>query len=171
MALVVPQKWQYHGSGSKNYFFHFWMNLAILSFLSYTWFFTASAMVLPQPRKKCNFTSVTVVVPRLYLQMIWRIVWVVLLFSVKILFEKTRIQLNEGRIPHQSKPFIPWDAIMNRKEKYWGASVHIDRSNVWVKPKKGTSRGVQMAVVNDNQNNHFSILHYCTLQSTNYILW
>ena len=24
-------------------------------------------------------------------------------------------------------------------------------------------RGVQMAVVNDNQNNHYSILHYCTL--------
>ena len=29
-------------------------------------------MVLPQPRKQCNFTSITVVVPRLYLQMIWR---------------------------------------------------------------------------------------------------
>ena len=34
--------------------------------------FTATGMVLPWPWKWCNFTSVTVVVPRLYQQMIWR---------------------------------------------------------------------------------------------------
>ena len=34
--------------------------------------FTATVMVLPRPWKQCNFTSVTVVVPRLYQQMIWR---------------------------------------------------------------------------------------------------
>ena len=33
-------------------------------------FFTAIAMVLPRPRKQCNFTSVTVVLPRFYQQMI-----------------------------------------------------------------------------------------------------
>ena len=33
----------------------------------------ALTMVLPQPQNQCNFTSITVVVPRLYLQMIWRI--------------------------------------------------------------------------------------------------
>ena len=70
---LLPWLWQYHGDGSKNLFFHFWEKFAILSFLSYTWFFTATTMVLSWPRKKCNFTSVTVVVPRLYQQMIWRI--------------------------------------------------------------------------------------------------
>ena len=29
-------------------------------------FFTANALVLPQPRKQCNFTSVTMVVQRYY---------------------------------------------------------------------------------------------------------
>ena len=34
--------------------------------------FTATGVVLPQPWKQCNFTSITLVVPRLYLHMIWR---------------------------------------------------------------------------------------------------
>ena len=33
---LLPRPWQYHADGSKKFFFHFWMNLAILSFLSYT---------------------------------------------------------------------------------------------------------------------------------------
>ena len=34
-------------------------------------YFTATGMVLPPPWKWCNFTSITMVVPRLYLHMIW----------------------------------------------------------------------------------------------------
>ena len=48
----------------------FWMNLAILSFSSYTWF---STMVLPGLLKQ-QFTSITMVVPWYYLQMIWQII-------------------------------------------------------------------------------------------------
>ena len=55
--LVEPQC--YHSDRSKItllpwqqiFFFHFLMNLAILSFLSYTWFFTTTTVVLPWPRK------------------------------------------------------------------------------------------------------------------------
>ena len=53
--------------------FHFWMNFAILSFLSCTWFFNATTVVLSWSRKYCNFTFMTMVVPLLYQQMIWRI--------------------------------------------------------------------------------------------------
>ena len=79
VTMVTEVKSHYfRGRGSttsvavKKFFFHFWRNLAILSFLSYTWLFTATTVVLPRPRKCCNFTSITVAVPRLYQQMIWR---------------------------------------------------------------------------------------------------
>ena len=52
--------------------------------------FTATAMVLPRPR--CNSTSITVVVPRLYQQMIWRIIFSPLIphitYSLQIIFFK-----------------------------------------------------------------------------------
>ena len=56
-TMVVPQ--HYHGDRSK-----------LLCFRN---FFTATAVVLPRPRKQCNFNFVTRLVPRYYLRMIWRI--------------------------------------------------------------------------------------------------
>ena len=49
--------------------------------------FTATSVVLPQPRKQCNFTSITVVVPRLYLQMIWRKIYLDYIQVDKILVD------------------------------------------------------------------------------------
>ena len=46
--------------------------------------FTATAVVLPWPRKQCNFTSITMVVPRLYLQMIWQNTQYTLVFRLQI---------------------------------------------------------------------------------------
>ena len=69
---LLPWPWQYHSRGSKkssiaqkaqNCQIHSEMEEKI---------FTATAVVLPRPRKQCNFTSVTMVLPRLYQQMIWR---------------------------------------------------------------------------------------------------
>ena len=67
-------RWQYHGGGSKkSSIAQKAQNCQIHSEMEEK-FFTATAMVLPRPRKQCNFTSITVVLPRLYQQMIWRII-------------------------------------------------------------------------------------------------
>ena len=72
---LLPWPWQYHGSGSKkSSIAQKAQNCQIHSEMEEK-FFTATAVVLPRPRKQCNFSSVTVVVPRLYQQMIWRIMY------------------------------------------------------------------------------------------------
>ena len=56
---VVP--WHYHGNGSR-----------LLQMI--WWIIIATAVVLRWPRKKCNFTSIIMIVQRYYLQMIWWII-------------------------------------------------------------------------------------------------
>ena len=58
-------------SWSKIFFFHFWMNFAILSFVSYTWFFYFHCCGTTMAAEMEHFTSITMIVPRLYLQIIW----------------------------------------------------------------------------------------------------
>ena len=87
---LLPWPWQYHGGGSKkssiaqkaqNCQIHSEMEEKI---------FTATAVVLPRPWKQCNFTSITVVQPGLYQQMIW---WFVILVVDKLVTFKLQIML------------------------------------------------------------------------------
>ena len=72
---LLPWPWQYHSGGSKkSSIAQKAQNCQIHSEMEEK-YFTATAVVLPLPRKQCNFTAVTVVVPRLYQQMIWRIIF------------------------------------------------------------------------------------------------
>ena len=69
---LLLQPWQYHGSGSKkSSIAQIAQNCQIHSEMEEK-IFTAITVVLPWPQKQCNFTSITLVVPRLYQQMIWR---------------------------------------------------------------------------------------------------
>ena len=46
-------------------------------------FCTATAVVLPRPRKQCNFTCITVIVPLYYMQMIWQNVSIIKYYLYK----------------------------------------------------------------------------------------
>ena len=73
--------------------------------------FTATAMVLPRPRKKWNFTSITVVVPRLYLQMIWRnMMFYCYLFVILVLSEEANCLKNI----HNARIFNGQNALENQ---------------------------------------------------------
>ena len=71
---LLPWRWYYHGGGSKKSSIAQKTQSCQIHSEMEEKFFTPTALVLLRPRKQCNFTSVTVVLQRLYQEMIWRIV-------------------------------------------------------------------------------------------------
>ena len=132
-TMVVPQHYQYHGDRSKLLCFcsrgstmvenQPQLKSLILpnSFRNGRKIFTATTVVLPRPRKLYSFTSVTMVVPWYYLQMIWQTVAMYPLLPLEFFFGTQNsiyyLQFNSYTNPKQHAFFLALDLFIYKTSK------------------------------------------------------